>query len=85
MTGMGADGARGAEAIRETGGQVIAQDEPTSVVWGMPGAIVNSGLANQVCPLQRIAGEVVRRVSRKSYSHSESPSTKVAPAAPSRQ
>ncbi len=45
LTGMGADGCKGAEAIVGRGGAVMAQDEPTSVVWGMPGAVVGAGLA----------------------------------------
>jgi two-component system chemotaxis response regulator CheB len=60
LTGMGQDGARGCEAIRNSGGKVIAQDEATSVVWGMPGAVVQAGLANKIVPLERIADEIVR-------------------------
>ncbi len=55
LTGMGKDGSGGAKAIREAGGQVIAQDEATSVVWGMPGFVAESGLADAVLPLDRIA------------------------------
>jgi len=62
LTGMGQDGLRGCEHIREAGGQVIAQDEATSVVWGMPGCVARNGLADQVLPLERIAGEIARRV-----------------------
>jgi two-component system chemotaxis response regulator CheB len=62
MTGMGQDGLRGCEAIRETGGQVIVQDEATSVVWGMPGFVAKAGLADRVLPLALIAPEIVRRV-----------------------
>jgi two-component system chemotaxis response regulator CheB len=62
LTGMGQDGLRGCEAIRETGGQIVAQDEPTSVVWGMPGYVVKAGLADRVLPLSSIADEIVRRV-----------------------
>jgi len=62
MTGMGADGLRGARTIRESGGEVFVQDEETSVVWGMPGAVVAAGQADQICPLERISAEVVRRV-----------------------
>lgn len=61
MTGMGHDGCRGAERIREAGGHVIAQDEATSVVWGMPGSVVQAGLADVVVPLGQIAGEITRR------------------------
>jgi two-component system chemotaxis response regulator CheB len=62
MTGMGRDGLRGCEAIREVGGQVLAQDESTSVVWGMPGHVVSAGLADRVLPLSLIGDEILRRV-----------------------
>jgi two-component system chemotaxis response regulator CheB len=62
MTGMGQDGLRGCGRIREAGGQILAQDEATSVVWGMPGYVANAGLADAVLPLGLIAGEIVRRV-----------------------
>ncbi len=62
LTGMGADGTRGAQVIREAGGEVIVQDEPTSVIWGMPGRVVAAGQADQICPLGGIAAEIVRRV-----------------------
>jgi two-component system chemotaxis response regulator CheB len=62
MTGMGQDGLRGCEAIREAGGQVLVQDEATSVVWGMPGHVARAGLADRVLPLSLIANEIVRRV-----------------------
>ena len=63
MTGMGSDGARGAAHIREAGGEVLVQDEASSVVWGMPGAVVDSQCANKICPLPEISHEIVRRVS----------------------
>jgi len=62
MTGMGSDGARGAAHVHEAGGEIFVQDEPTSVVWGMPGAIVSAGLADKICPLEEISQEVIRRV-----------------------
>jgi two-component system chemotaxis response regulator CheB len=62
LTGMGQDGLRGCEAVREAGGQILAQDEATSVVWGMPGAVVRAGLADLVLPLSRIADEMLCRV-----------------------
>ena len=62
MTGMGQDGLRGCGRIREAGGQILAQDEATSVVWGMPGYVANAGLADMVMPLALLAAEIVRRV-----------------------
>ena len=62
LTGMGRDGLRGSEEIRAAGGQVLVQDEATSVVWGMPGFVANAGLANAVLPLPEIAAEIERRV-----------------------
>jgi two-component system chemotaxis response regulator CheB len=62
MTGMGADGVRGAQDIREAGGEVIIQDEASAVVWGMPGLVYAAGLADAVCPLDRLAQEITRRV-----------------------
>jgi len=62
MTGMGQDGTRGAQAIRQAGGQIVVQDEASSVVWGMPGAVVKAGLADQVVPLPQLAAEITRRV-----------------------
>ena len=59
MTGMGQDGQRGCDAVRQAGGYVIVQDEPTSVVWGMPGSVANAGHANQILPLQKIADEII--------------------------
>lgn len=65
MTGMGSDGADSAALLHQAGAQVIAQDEATSVVWGMPGAIVNRGLADAVVPLDQLASEIVERVGRR--------------------
>jgi two-component system chemotaxis response regulator CheB len=62
MTGMGQDGLRGCERISEMSGQIIVQDEATSVVWGMPGFVARSGLADKVLPLDEIAAEIIRRV-----------------------
>jgi two-component system, chemotaxis family, protein-glutamate methylesterase/glutaminase len=63
MTGMGSDGARGARHIREAGGEMLVQDEASSVVWGMPSAVVSAGAADKICPLPEISQEIVRRVS----------------------
>ena len=59
LTGMGADGARGAAAIAAAGGSVVAQDEASSVVWGMPGTVARAGLCSAVLPLDRIAPKLV--------------------------
>ena len=59
LTGMGSDGARGAEVLRRAGAEVVAQDEPSSVVWGMPGAVVAAGLAHRVLPLGHVAADMV--------------------------
>jgi two-component system chemotaxis response regulator CheB len=64
LTGMGQDGLRGAEEIRHYGGRVLAQDEATSVVWGMPGFVAQAGLAERVLPLGSIAGEIINRCAR---------------------
>jgi len=58
LTGMGQDGMKGAEAVVAAGGRVIAQDEASSVVWGMPGAVCHAGLADLVLPLPEIAAAV---------------------------
>ncbi len=62
LTGMGADGAEGMGALRETGAPILAQDEKTSVVWGMPGEVVKRGYADEVLPLGRIAERLVALV-----------------------
>jgi len=62
MTGMGSDGTIGAKAIREAGGEVIVQDEASSVVWGMPGLVYQAGQADAIYPLNQLAGEITRRV-----------------------
>jgi two-component system, chemotaxis family, protein-glutamate methylesterase/glutaminase len=60
LTGMGSDGMRGGKDIVAAGGSVIAQDETTSVVWGMPGAAANAGICAAVLPLNQIAPKLVR-------------------------
>ena len=60
LTGMGSDGRDGAAAIREGGGTVVVQDQATSVVWGMPGAIATAGLADELVPLDRMAETILR-------------------------
>ncbi|TCK70793.1 protein-glutamate methylesterase/protein-glutamine glutaminase [Acidipila rosea] len=60
LTGMGSDGLEGVQVVRSRGGCVIAQDRATSAVWGMPGVIVEAGLADRVLALDAIAAELVR-------------------------
>jgi two-component system chemotaxis response regulator CheB len=62
LTGMGADGARGSSDIVRAGGSVIVQDEATSVVWGMPGAVAAAGLASRQLPLSEVAPAVLSRL-----------------------
>ncbi|WP_336030506.1 protein-glutamate methylesterase/protein-glutamine glutaminase [Geodermatophilus sp. FMUSA9-8] len=62
LTGMGSDGRAGAAVIRDAGGTVIAQDQATSVVWGMPGAVTQAGLADEVLPLDRVAEAITRHL-----------------------
>ena len=71
LTGMGSDGMLGCRVIREQGGGVIAQDQATSTVWGMPGAVTNAGLAHRVLPLDAIAPEIMRIVNRNSSEAQE--------------
>jgi len=60
LTGMGQDGLRGCEILKARGATIVAQDEASSVVWGMPGAVVNAGLADCVMPLEAVIPEVIR-------------------------
>lgn len=62
LTGMGKDGLHGCASIRQVGGQVLVQDEASSVVWGMPGIVANAGLADQILPLNKLAEEIMRRI-----------------------
>lgn len=68
LTGMGQDGLEGARAIKRAGGCVLAQDERTSVVWGMPGSVVKAGLADAVLPLESIAPAIVSRLTREVFA-----------------
>ena len=62
MTGMGSDGVMGSECIRQRGGEVIVQDETSSVVWGMPGLVYAAGQADGVYPLGQLGHEITKRV-----------------------
>jgi two-component system chemotaxis response regulator CheB len=59
LTGMGHDGLAGTRLIVDQGGAAVAQDEATSVVWGMPGAVAQAGLCHAVLPLPRIAPKLL--------------------------
>lgn len=63
LTGMGADGCKETGLLRDAGGYVIAQDEATSVVWGMPGAVVHAGFSDAVVPVGDVARAIIDRVS----------------------
>jgi two-component system chemotaxis response regulator CheB len=71
LTGMGQDGKRGAEVLRAAGAEIVAQDESTSVVWGMPGAVTQAGLADVVLPLPDIAGHLVSRITGSRRARSQ--------------
>lgn len=62
LTGMGQDGLAGCRAIGKAGGHILAQDEATSVVWGMPGQVVRAGLTQSILPVEAIGPEIVRCV-----------------------
>jgi two-component system chemotaxis response regulator CheB len=64
LTGMGRDGEKGSALIRSSGGEVFVQDEATSVVWGMPGAVAMGGQADKVLPLSRIGQEIAATLTR---------------------
>ena len=68
LTGMGSDGREGARAIVEAGGRVYAQDEATSVVWGMPGAVATAGLAHSLFPIDDVAGAISRAVESRTVA-----------------
>lgn len=64
LTGMGQDGKRGCEKVADAGGMVVAQDQPTSVVWGMPGAVAQAGLAHHILPITEIGPMLKKQVMR---------------------
>lgn len=61
LTGMGQDGLRGVEQLKQRGAHIIAQNRESSVVWGMPGAVVNAGLADDVVPLESVGPAIMER------------------------
>ena len=64
LTGMGSDGLKGGQVLIQAGGTMIAQDEATSVVWGMPGAVATAGLCSAVLPLKDLAPHIMMSASR---------------------
>ena len=62
LTGMGHDGTAGAQRLAARGSYIVAQDEATSVVWGMPGAVVDAGVANEILPLEDVVPAILREV-----------------------
>jgi two-component system chemotaxis response regulator CheB len=72
LTGMGSDGLAGCRILREQGATVLAQDQATSAVWGMPGSVAQAGLAHRVLPLNAIAPEILRLSTRSLTSACDS-------------
>ena len=66
LTGMGNDGEKGCQEVIKAGGTVIAQDQPSSVVWGMPGAVAAAGLCSAVLPIEKLAGYTMNLIARRS-------------------
>jgi two-component system chemotaxis response regulator CheB len=64
LTGMGHDGQKGCAVVTEAGGMVVGQDEPSSVVWGMPGAVATAGLCSAILPLKEI-GPFIRKIASR--------------------
>ncbi len=62
LTGMGSDGLAGCQQLKESGGAIIAQDQATSTVWGMPGAVANAGLCSDIVPLPEMPGAILRQL-----------------------
>jgi two-component system chemotaxis response regulator CheB len=70
LTGMGEDGVEGLRSVKRAGGTVIAQDDATSIVFGMPGAAVRAGLADLVLPIDAMAGKLTELVLRRAEERS---------------
>jgi two-component system chemotaxis response regulator CheB len=75
LTGMGADGRNGAGEIRAHGGTVVVQDQATSVVWGMPGAVSQAGYADETLPLDRIPEAITRHITGAAFQRAGAIST----------
>lgn len=81
LTGMGCDGREGARAVKAHGGTVFAQDRATSAVWGMPGEVVEAGLADKVVPLERMAEAITAWVANAPSARAAAPAPAPAPSA----
>jgi two-component system chemotaxis response regulator CheB len=68
LSGMGRDGTIGAKAVFEAGGEILVQDAPTSVVWGMPGSVAEAGIASAIMPPARIADRILVRAGESKWS-----------------
>lgn len=68
LTGMGVDGLQGARSIIQAGGTMLVQDEASSVVWGMPGAVAKDGIASGIIPLSQMASEISHYIGRAPYA-----------------
>jgi two-component system chemotaxis response regulator CheB len=75
LTGMGQDGLKGCEGLSRLGARVVAQDEASSVVWGMPGLVARAGLADKILPLEQIGAEIVRATSLQLTTRTKKHST----------
>jgi two-component system, chemotaxis family, protein-glutamate methylesterase/glutaminase len=75
MTGMGYDGRVGAGAIAKAGGEIIVQDQATSVVWGMPGAVAEASLASEIVALEGLAAAIEKRFGRRTARANPTPPT----------
>jgi len=72
LTGMGQDGLKGCELLSGVGARILAQDEASSVVWGMPGFVARSGLADKILPLDQIGAEIVRATTMQIAARAQS-------------
>jgi two-component system chemotaxis response regulator CheB len=72
LTGMGQDGLMGCETLHAAGARIYVQDEASSVVWGMPGFVARSGLADKILPLDQIGAEIVRATTLQAAARTQS-------------
>jgi two-component system chemotaxis response regulator CheB len=72
LTGMGQDGLKGCKLLSGVGARILAQDEASSVVWGMPGFVARNGLADKILPLDQIGAEIVRATTMQIAARAQS-------------